>query len=144
MVDDTVHVLVVGLDSAEGPRIMGLVGQSRPDLHAIWCRDGLEAVEFVFGTGRHWGRPEGHLRLVLLDEDTPVLDGYEVLRRIRSSRATNEIRVIFLRGRVGGADSQDHGPPGATVWLAKPVTADGIARGLRAAGVPVGGDGWPT
>ena len=136
-------ILVVEPDADEGLRIASQLERIRPDLRTFVCRDGLEAIEFVFRTGRHWRRPDGRLRLILLDEDAPVLDGREVVRRMNTSNATKGTRVIFLSGAT--PDTDEGGlPRGVIARQQKPVTAEGLAAGLRAAEKPQPRKGRPT
>src|SRR5918995_151764 len=51
----------------------------------IVARDGAEALEYLFATGRYEGRdPDSMPHLVLLDLGLPKVDGPEVLRRVRA------------------------------------------------------------
>jgi two-component system response regulator len=50
----------------------------------IVARDGVEALDYLFGTGPHDGRDLSVMpAVVLLDLKLPRIDGLEVLRRIR-------------------------------------------------------------
>src|SRR5438128_1355391 len=60
-------------------------------------RDGAEALEFVFATGRYADRPlEEQPRVILLDLKLPLVDGREVLRRIKGDDRTRMIPVVVL------------------------------------------------
>jgi CheY-like chemotaxis protein len=59
--------------------------------------DGVEALDFLFGTGRFCGRDLTELpSVVLLDLKLPRIDGFEVLRRMRAERATHHLPVIMV------------------------------------------------
>src|SRR2546427_7720313 len=53
----------------------------------LLARDGAEALDWLFGTGSHAGRPAAP-ELVLLDLKLPKVDGLDVLRRIRANPGT--------------------------------------------------------
>jgi two-component system response regulator len=61
------------------------------------ARDGVEALEFLFGTGHHAGRDLDIMpALVLLDLKLPRVGGLEVLRRIRAHRMTQLLPVVIV------------------------------------------------
>jgi two-component system response regulator len=61
------------------------------------AQDGVEALDFLFGTGSYCGRDMSRQpALVLLDLKLPRLGGFEVLRRIRADRRTKDLAVIIV------------------------------------------------
>ena len=60
------------------------------------ANDGVEALEYVFGTGARSGEPPLRPAVVLLDMKMPRLGGLDVLERIRKDPATRFIPVVVL------------------------------------------------
>lgn len=60
-------------------------------------RDGVEALDFLFATGSCCGRDAADLPAVmLLDLRLPRMHGFQVLRRIRADRRTQDLPVIII------------------------------------------------
>src|SRR5580658_6130301 len=63
----------------------------------VVARDGVEALDFLFGEGTHAGRNMGVVpQLILLDLKLPKLDGLAVLRRLRADPRTKLLPVVLL------------------------------------------------
>jgi two-component system, response regulator len=88
----------------------------------IVASDGLEAVEYMFGTGRHAGRdPRDVPALVLLDLKLPKLGGIEVLRQIREDERTRYVPVVILTSSSEEEDIVASLENGANSYVRKPV-----------------------
>src|SRR5215472_11184655 len=63
----------------------------------VVARDGVEALEYLFGTGAYAGRNLTDMpQVVLLDLKLPKLDGLEVLRRVRADGRTKLLPIVIL------------------------------------------------
>ncbi len=63
----------------------------------VVAHDGVEALDFVFGTGNHEGRDlRVQPQVILLDLKLPRLSGIEVLERLRNHDLTKLIPVVVL------------------------------------------------
>jgi len=66
----------------------------------VVARDGVEALDYLFGVGYYAGRDTDSMpKLVLLDLAMPRLNGVDVLRRIRASARTSSLPVLLLAER---------------------------------------------
>lgn len=63
----------------------------------VVAHDGVEALEYLFGTGKHEGRnTREQPQLVLLDLNLPRLSGLEVLERVRADSRTALLPIVIL------------------------------------------------
>ena len=60
--------------------------------------------------------------LILLDVMMPVMDGYEVCRRLKVNSDTRDIPVIFLTGQTGTEDETKGFEVGAVDYIHKPFS----------------------
>ena len=67
---------------------------------------------------------------MVLDAMMPVVDGYEVLRRIREDERTVQIPVIMLTARRQEQDVLDALKLGANDYMAKPFSPDELVARL--------------
>ena len=90
------------------------------ELHV--CRNGVEALDFLFGTGPHAGR-EHTIRpaVILLDLNLPLLSGLEVLRRLRADERTQLLPVVILTSSKEEQDLIEGYRLGANSYVRKPV-----------------------
>jgi two-component system, response regulator len=103
------------------------------------CRDGQEALEYLFGTGPWSGRDTSVLpQVILLDLRLPKVDGLEVLQRIREDERTARIPVLIFTSSKEDQDRCRGLGLGANSFASKPATLDGyvhIFRQLRRLGL---------
>lgn len=88
----------------------------------VVARDGVEALDFLFGAGDYAGRDTGILpQLVLLDLKLPKLDGIEVLRRLRADERTRLLPVVILTSSDEQRDVLNAYSLHANSYIRKPV-----------------------
>lgn len=85
------------------------------------ARDGGEAMEII---ERH------SLHAVVLDAMMPVIDGYEVLRRLRADPATADLPVIMLTARKAEHDIVTGLELGANDYVVKPFIPEELIMRL--------------
>jgi len=86
------------------------------------ARDGVEAIDFLYGEGKHASRDVSHLpAVVLLDLKMPRMDGLEVLRRIRADERTKLLPVVVLTSSLEDKDRVESYRLGTNSYVRKPV-----------------------
>jgi two-component system response regulator len=102
----------------------------------IIATDGVEALDYLFGTGTDAGRDVKELPVViLLDLKLPKIDGMEVLKRIRQEERTKLIPVVILTSSAEQKDIIDGYSLGANSYIRKPVEFDQFAEAMRYLGL---------
>jgi two-component system, response regulator len=102
----------------------------------IVARDGSEALDFLFGTGIHAGRDLSVMpQIILLDLKLPKIDGFEVLKRVRSSEVTKLLPVVILTTSNEDQDRLRGYGLGANSFVRKPVEFDKFIEAVRQLGL---------
>lgn len=102
----------------------------------VVAHDGVEALDYLFGTGPYAGEPPPELpAVVLLDLKLPRVDGLEVLQRIRKEERTRRVPVVVLTSSKEEQDMLDSYGFGANSYIRKPVEFDKFFEATRQLGM---------
>jgi two-component system, response regulator len=100
------------------------------------ARDGAEALEFIFCTGAYAQRKiENGPKVILLDLKLPLVDGMEVLRRIKSDPRTQHIPVVMLTSSREDRDIVESYQLGVNSYIVKPVDFEQFTEAVRTLGM---------
>lgn len=88
-------------------------------------RDGAEALDYLFGTGKYAGRDILQApKVILLDLKLPKVSGIEVLRHIRADPRTQLLPIIVLTSSREERDLIETYRLGVNSYIVKPVEFD--------------------
>lgn len=84
------------------------------------ARDGQEAIEYLLGTGKFENRSEYPLPdLMFLDLNMPRMNGFEVLRWVRSHPTLRGLRIVVVSTSADSRDIDRAHELGANAFLVK-------------------------
>jgi two-component system response regulator len=102
----------------------------------VVARDGVEALDYLFGTGSHAGRDTRQQpQLILLDLNLPRLNGLEVLQRIREDARTRHLPVVILTTSNEERDLANGYQLQANSYIRKPVDFNDFMEAVRQIGM---------
>jgi len=102
----------------------------------VVAKDGVEALNYLLGTGAHEGRDPSVLPVVvLLDLKLPKVDGLEVLKRLRADERTRLTPVVILTSSSEERDVVNGYELGANSYIRKPVDFDQFSGAVRQLGM---------
>lgn len=99
------------------------------------ARDGAEALDIIFGTGKFEGRSIDNIAVVLLDIKLPKVDGMEVLKRIRSDERTKTLPVVMLTSSKEEIDIFNGYKLGCNSYICKPVGFEEFSKAVKKLGL---------
>jgi CheY-like chemotaxis protein len=110
--------------------------QSHIPSEVVVARDGVEALDYLFGTGSFAGRDLSVMpEVILLDLKLPKVDGLEVLRRLRADERTKLLPVVVLTTSSEQKDIMDSYGLGANSYVRKPVDFIQFSEAVRQLGL---------
>lgn len=105
--------------------------------HLIHLKDGVEALDFVFGTGTFADKGLQNMtpKVMFLDLKMPRVNGIEVLEKIKADPKTRHIPVVVLTSSAEDPDIKKCYELGANSYIVKPVEFDNFSKAVSELGL---------
>jgi CheY-like chemotaxis protein len=130
-----VTILLVEDDPGHARLIEKNLRRSNITNEIITLTDGQQAIDYLFGEGRHMSAQHPSPMLVLLDLNLPVLDGYQVLRRMKGDERTKHIPVVVLTTTDDTREVARCYELGCNVYITKPVDYEQFSEAIGKLGL---------
>ena len=129
MINNEVEILLVEDNQDDADLAMIALRKKNLSNKLIHLKDGVEALDFIYGTGAYEGRRTDFVpKVILLDLKMPRVNGLEVLQRIKSDPLTAMIPVVVLTSSSEDPDVKTAYKLGANSYLVKPVDFDNFSQ----------------
>lgn len=99
------------------------------------CRDGKEALDYLYCRGQFQARSSENPAVMLLDLKLPKVDGLEVLKQIRSDERLKMIPVVVLTSSHEEKDMMRSYQLGVNAYVVKPVDFHEFVNAVKELGV---------
>jgi CheY-like chemotaxis protein len=130
------HMILLVEDNADDEALtMRALKKNNISNQIVITRDGVEALDFLFGTGPYAGHETQVPQLILLDLKLPKLDGFEMLKRLRADPRTRLIPVVILTSSKEQQDIVQGYGLGANSYVRKPVDFQQFIESVRQLGL---------
>jgi DNA-binding response OmpR family regulator len=120
-------ILVVDDSPSDGDIFQAALQEAAPGVTAHWVDSGEKAIRYLNGNNGK-GCP---VRLVFLDWNMPLLNGWETLRQIREGPNGKVVPIVLLSSACGKADVKRAYQSGANAYFKKPMSFDEYIDRLR-------------
>ena len=121
MTDKNVLLLVEDNPDDEELTLLAFEQNNIPS-EVVVAHDGVEALDYLFGTGMYANRDTRDMpALVLLDLQLPRINGLEVLQQMRTDNRTKLLPVVILTTSTEQQDLINSYSLGCNSYIRKPV-----------------------
>ncbi|HEV2453036.1 MAG TPA: response regulator [Verrucomicrobiae bacterium] len=101
----------------------------------VVARDGVEAMDYLYGRGKFAGHANGLPVVVLLDLKMPKVDGLEVLRQMRKDPETRHVPVVMVTSSREEQDLVHSYELGVNAYVVKPVDFQKFVESVKQIGM---------
>lgn len=130
------HVLMAEDNPDDEELTLRALKKSNIPLEVKVTHDGVETLDYLFGTGAYAGRDVSIMPiLVLLDLKLPKIDGLEVLRCLRADERTRLLPTVVFTSSNEEQDIIESYARGVNSYIRKPVDFNHFTEVVRQIGL---------
>ncbi|MEO6669248.1 MAG: response regulator [Ferruginibacter sp.] len=134
--DSGIEVLLVEDNMSDAELTIDALKQNNLANKLLHVRDGVAALDFIFGEGEFAGKEiEDNLKVILLDLKMPRINGIQVLQRIRGDERTKSIPMVVLTSSKEDPDIRKCYALGVNSYVVKPVEFDDFQKAISDVGL---------
>ena len=100
-----------------------------PDIEILHLKNGVEALDFIFNVANNDFIKS--VNLILLDINMPMVNGLQVLQRLKTTNNTKYIPVVMLTSSLEEKDLEESYNLGANSYLKKPVSFENFLNTVK-------------
>jgi len=120
----TIRILAIDDNRDNLISIKALIKEILPDAVTLTTESGAKGIELA---------AQENPDIILLDVVMPVMDGYEVCKKLKADKKLSEIPVVFVTALRGDKESRIRAlEVGADAFLAKPIDESELKAQIRA------------
>ncbi|MCB2196609.1 MAG: response regulator [Bacteroidetes bacterium] len=122
-------ILLIKDDSVDFELIMGFIKSSELNLDVQLCKDGPDALEFLFSKEVYQtiNMPD----LIILDLNMPKMDGLDLLKEIKKDEVLRVMPVLILTASEHSNDIKSAYYLGANCYILKPTSIEKLQKVMQ-------------
>jgi CheY-like chemotaxis protein len=128
-------ILLVEDDPKDIELTLGSLEEYNLANEVLVARDGAEALDYLYRRGQFADYPNGNPAVILLDLKLPKVDGFEVLKTIRSDDKLKLIPVTILTSSREDNDLIHSYKLGVNAYIVKPVDFHQFTDAIKELGI---------
>jgi CheY-like chemotaxis protein len=121
MMPNDKFILLAEDDAVVAELVLHTLATHTPAPRVVHVRDGVEALDFLYGRAKYEHREPGNPTVVLLDLKMPRVDGLEVLRQVKNDEQLKSTPIVVLTSSLEEGDVRQSYQLGANAYVVKPV-----------------------
>ena len=130
----TRNILLVEDNSMDVELTLEAMAENNLAERVVVVRDGVQAMEYLQCAGQYSNRKPGNPAVILLDIKMPRMDGIQVLRNVRGTKALKRIPVVMLTTSREEQDLTSTYDLGVNAYIVKPVDYKQFKEAVRQIG----------